>query len=300
MYDIIIIGAGPAGLTSALYALRSGKSVLILEGESFGGQITMSPRVENYPGTGALSGADFADTLISQVTDAGGEIEFGSVTKIIDDKIKIVITEDENYTAHAVIIATGVKHRKLKLDNEAALCGHGISYCALCDGAFYKDSSVAVVGGGSSALTGALYLCKICKTVYLIHRREHFRAENALVERISKENNIKLILSSSITGIHGDKKLDSIEITSADGTVYSLDLDALFISIGQMPENTAFESLVETDADGFIITDAQCRTKTPGIFAAGDCRQKTVRQLTTAVSDGTYAAVSACEYIDAN
>lgn len=298
MYDIIVIGAGPAGLTAALYALRSGKSVLVLEGESFGGQITLSPAIENYPGTGKISGAEFADTLMKQVTELGGEAEFASASGIIDGKIKTVVTEDENYESKAVIIAAGVNHRPLGLPNESDFIGRGISYCAICDGAFYKDKTVAVVGGGNSALTSALYLCGICKTVFLVHRREHFRAENALVDKVKQKDNIKLILNSTVSGVYGEKELKRIEILSNGGAICDIDLDALFISIGQTPENSAFENVAVLDNDGFIVTDELCRTGKDGIFAAGDCRKKNIRQLTTAVSDGTHAAVSACEYID--
>lgn len=298
MYDLIIIGAGPAGLTAALYALRSGKSVLVLEGEAFGGQITLSPAIENYPGTGTLSGADFANTLMNQVMSLGGETEFATVTEITDGDVKTVITEDERYFARAVIIASGVKHKRLGFESENRLVGRGISYCAICDGAFYKDKAVAVVGGGSSAATSALYLSEICKTVFLIHRRQNLRAETALTEKLQAKENIKLILDSTVTDVFGDEKLERIEITSSGGAICRLDLDALFISIGQQPENGIFEKLADTDEDGFILTDSECRTKTPGIFATGDCRKKSIRQLTTAVSDGTYAAVSACDYIN--
>lgn len=253
--------------------------------------------MENYPGTGKISGTNFADTLMKQVTDLGGEVEFAAVTEIIDGEVKTVIADGEAFHAKAVIIASGVKHRRLGLENEQTLIGHGISYCAVCDGAFYRDKSVAVVGGGSSALTSALYLSDICKTVFLIHRREHFRAENTLVDKVTQKRNIKLIRNSIVTAAEGNDNLERIEITSLNGAICKLDLDALFISIGQKPENSAFENVVKTDDEGFIIADEFCRTGTSGIFAAGDCRQKSIRQLTTAVSDGTCAAISACEYI---
>lgn len=298
MYDIVIIGAGPAGLTAALYALRCGKSVLVLESETFGGQITLSPMVENYPGTGNLSGIEFADALMQQVTDLGGDIELGTVLSVTDGETKKVITEDEEYEAKSVIIASGVKHRTLGIPNEAELIGSGVSYCAVCDGAFYKDKAVAVVGGGSTALTDALYLSVICEKVYLIHRRDTFRGEDALVKKVKDKENIELVLNSQVTALKGDNILNGIEVTDNAGNVSSLDTEALFIMIGQKPENEIFRNVADLDDYGFIITDESCKTKTDGIYAAGDCRVKNIRQLTTATSDGTVAALAACEYID--
>lgn len=298
MYDIIIIGAGPAGLTAALYALRCGKSVLVLESETFGGQITLTPMVENYPATGNISGIEFADALMQQVTDLGGEIELGTVISVIDGKTKRVITEDDEFEGKSVIIAAGVKHRTLGLSNEAGLIGSGVSYCAVCDGAFYKDKTVAVVGGGSTALTDALYLSVICKKVYLIHRRDTFRGEDKLVKKVEEKDNIELVLNSQVTALNGGNILTSIEVTKNNGSKLILDTDALFIMIGQKPENEIFASLTDLDESGFIITDDSCKTKTAGIFAAGDCRVKNIRQLTTATSDGTIAALAACDYID--
>ncbi len=300
MYDIIIIGAGPAGLTAALYSLRSGKSVLVLERESFGGQITLTPMIENYPATGKISGMEFADTLVSQVTDLGGDIEFSNVLEVIDGKTKKVITEDGEYEGKAIIIASGVRHRRLGIEREAELVGKGVSYCAICDGAFYKNKVVTVVGGGSTALTDALYLSSICTKVYLIHRRDTFRGEGTLVERVKACDNIELILNSNVTSLYGDGILNKIGVTNTDGKTSYIDTDALFIMIGQQPDNGIFQDVADLDDGGFIKANDDLSVKADGFFVAGDCRKKEIRQLTTATADGTIAAISACKYIDNN
>ncbi len=298
MHDIIVVGAGPAGLTAALYALRSGKSVLVLEGEAFGGQITLTPLVENYPGTGKISGLEFSDTLLEQVSELGGETEFTRVTEILaEGDTKKVITEDGSYNAKSVIIATGVKHRTLSLKNEDKFLGKGVSYCAVCDGSFYKGKDVAVVGGGSTALTDALYLSDICKTVYLIHRRSAFRAEEKLVERVRERENIKLVLDSEVCSLNGDSFLNSIEVKNKNGEKSLIDISALFVMIGRVPQNEIFKNLIDLDESGYVIS-SDSKTKTDGIFVAGDCRTKEIRQLTTATADGTIAALSACEYLN--
>lgn len=298
MYDIVIIGAGPAGLTAALYALRCGKKVLVLEGEAFGGQITMTPLVENYPGTGKISGIEFSDTLLSQVEELGGETEFSKVLKIeYDDNLKRVVTEDDTYIAKSVIIATGVKHRTLSLENEDKFLGKGVSYCAVCDGAFYKGKDIAVVGGGSSALTDALYLSDICKTVYLIHRRDAFRAEDALVKKVREKSNINLILNSVVTKLSGEDFLTSLEVLDNNSKKSTIDVSALFVMIGRIPNNEIFEGVVDMDESGYVVS-TDCTTCADGVFVAGDCRTKQIRQLTTATADGTVAALLACEYLN--
>lgn len=299
MYDIIIVGAGPAGLTAALYALRNGKNVLVLESEAFGGQITLTPAIENYPATGRISGLEFADKLTEQVSELGCDIEFGTVTDIIDGKIKKVVTEDDEYETKAVIIASGVKHRTLGVKNEDFFLGKGVSYCAVCDGAFYRDKTVAVVGGGSTALTDALYLSSICQKVYIIHRRDKFRAEESLIKRAKEKENIEFLLNSNVTALNGGDNLTSVDITTTSGEKSVMNTDALFIMIGQKPENGLFSNVAELDEYGFILTNDSLQTKTTGIFAAGDCRAKNIRQLTTAVSDGTIAAIAASEYSEA-
>ncbi len=298
MYDIIIVGAGPAGLTAALYALRSGKSVLVLEAETFGGQITMSPLVENYPGKNAMSGIEFSDTLMDQVTELGGEIELERVLEIKDGDTKTVVTEYGEYQAKSVIIAVGAKHRALGIENEENLIGHGISYCAVCDGAFYADKEVAVCGGGSSALVDALYLSGICKKVYLIHRRDAFRAEESLVKKVEAKENIELVLDAVVEKLIGDNALETIGVRKKNGETLEFSVPGLFVMIGMEPQNEPFKSVAELDESGYFDATETCRTKTDGIFIAGDCRKKSVRQLTTATADGTVAAVAACEYID--
>lgn len=298
MYDIIIVGAGPAGLTAALYALRSGKSVLVLEAETFGGQITMSPLVENYPGKNAMSGIEFSDTLMDQVTELGGEIELERVLEIKDGDTKTVVTEYGEYQAKSVIIAVGAKHRALGIENEENLIGHGISYCAVCDGAFYADKEVAVCGGGSSALVDALYLSGICKKVYLIHRRDAFRAEESLVKKVEAKENIELVLDAVVEKLIGDNALEAIGVRKKNGETLEFSIPGLFVMIGMEPQNEPFKSVAELDESGYFDATETCRTKTNGIFIAGDCRKKSVRQLTTATADGTVAAVAACEYID--
>lgn len=298
MYDIIIIGAGPSGLCAALYALRSGKKVLILEGETFGGQITMAPMIENYPASGKISGMDFADRLIEQVTSLGGELEFSAVSEIVPGNIKKVITDDGEYEAPAIIIAVGAKHRTLGLENEEKLVGKGISYCAVCDGSFYKDKIVALAGGGNSALSDALYLSDICKKVYLIHRRDTFRAEENTVALAKQRKNIEFILNATVEKINGTDSLESVLVCPKNKESFTLDTEALFVAVGMAPSNDIFSNVAKLDDAGYIKTDEDCNTGFDGIFAAGDCRAKKIRQLTTATADGTVAALAACEYLD--
>lgn len=296
--DIVIVGAGTAGLTAAIYALRAGKTVLITEGEGFGGQITSSPRVENYPGISHISGSEFADNLVSQAMELGADVELERVIKIVDGKMKTVITDSNSYSCKAVILATGARHRPLGVDGESELAGRGVSYCAVCDGAFYKDKDVAVVGGGDSALQSALFLSAYCKSVTLIHRRDEFRGEKALVSRIGEKENIKTLMNTRVVKLIGSDELDGIKIATGDDEPYSIPLDGVFVAVGQMPDNEQFKDIAELDDYGYIIADESCRTKTEGIFVAGDCRTKEVRQLTTAAADGAVAALAACNYID--
>lgn len=301
LYDILIVGAGPAGLTAAIYGRRAGKSVLLLEGGSFGGQITLSPRVENYPGFSQISGNDLADRLLSQALALGTETDFRMVTAI--DRLGNVfrVTSDDGGVtlAHTVIVAAGVHHRKLGLPNEDALTGSGVSYCAVCDGAFFTGMPVAVVGGGSTALQDALLLADTCQTVHLIHRRSAFRGESQLVDRLKERQNVVFHLNSVVQELLGTPELTGIRCTDAvTGQTETLDVSGLFVAIGQEPQNAVFSHLVQTDEAGYLLTDDHMATATPGLFAAGDCRAKQVRQLTTAVSDGTIAALSACAYLN--
>lgn len=297
-YDIIIIGAGCAGLTAAIYARRAGKRVLVIEGESIGGQISRSPRVENYPGIKQISGIEFSDSLYEQAESLGSELEFTTVTAIRDEgRLKRVITEDGDFSCRALIIASGVKHSTLGIEREEELSG--ISYCAICDGAFYKNAEVAVVGGGSSALQSAELLAATCRSVTLIHRRAEFRGELQIVERLKRLDNVSLCLDSVIASLNGEEKLSSVSIKNIKTEAVSeLKVDGLFVAVGQRPNNSAFADTVELDESGYIIASEDCRASCQGIFAAGDCRTKAVRQLTTAAADGAVAALAACSYCD--
>ncbi len=299
MYDIIIIGAGPAGLTSAIYALRSNKKVLVLEAKVYGGQIVNASFIDNYPGMPHVSGYDFATKLYNQAINLGAEIKFEKAIDIeVNSKYKKVKTKDNEYLCTSVIIATGADKRKLGIDKEEELLGKGISYCATCDGMFFKNKDVAVVGGGNAAICEAKYLSTICNKVYLIHRREEFRADLSEVESIKKIKNIELILNTKVTKLNGLKSLESIEITDDSGNTKELNVHALFISIGQIPDTGNLIRNIKTTDEGYIIAKEDMKTNIEGVFVAGDIRSKAVRQLTTAVCDGTLAALSACKYIN--
>ena len=299
MYDIIIIGAGPAGLTSAIYARRASKKVLVLEAKTYGGQIINTLDIENYPVEAHISGFDFATKLYNQTKDLGAEIVFEKAIEIKDNKNeKEDIIEKNTYKCKAVILATGSFNRKLGLDNEDDLIGKGVSYCATCDGAFYKKKTVAVVGGGNTALEDALYLSDIADTVYLIHRRDSFRGEDVTVKDLKEKDNVKFIYNSNVTKLISDDKLKSIEVTDNEGNVSTIEVDGLFIAVGRIPENRNFSKVVELDEAGYAIAGEDCNTSTPGIFVAGDNRVKLVRQLVTAASDGAVAATEAIKYIN--
>ncbi len=294
MYDIIIVGGGCAGLTAALYALRAGKKVLVLECESIGGQISYSPKVENFPSIKSISGSEFSSNLFDQASDLGAEFEFERVTEIKDGEIKTVITDYNTYECKAIILATGVKHRKLGLECEEEFAGKGVSYCAVCDGAFYKGKTVAVNGGGNSALQSAELLSGICEKVYLIHRRSEFRGELSHVKRLEKIDNIEFVLNSTVSNISGSDNVETVEVTDVNtGEKKILNVDGLFVTIGQIPDNKAFEKLVNLDESGYIIAGEDCKTSAKNIYAAGDCRTKQIRQLTTAAADGAVAALAA-------
>lgn len=294
MYDVIIVGAGCAGLTAAVYALRAGKTVLILEAETIGGQISSSPKVENFPSIKSISGAEFSSNLFDQATDLGADFELDRVEKVINGDVKKVITEYGEYECKALILATGVKHRKLDLENVDDYEGNGISYCAVCDGAFFKGMKVAVNGGGNSALQSAEMLSEICEKVYLIHRRDTFRGEKTHVERLEKIPNIEFVLNSTVTKLSGDGALESIEITDTQTKdTTTLEVSGLFAMIGQIPQNSVFADVVELDEAGYIKAGEDCKTSADGIYAAGDCRTKAIRQLTTAAADGAVAALAA-------
>lgn len=297
MYDVIIIGGGPAGLTAAIYARRANLKTLVLEATACGGQIIITPDIENYPAAMHISGLDFASRLESQANEFGAEIKFEEVTGINDrGDEKDVYTDSGTYTGKTIIIATGTTPRKLGLEGEALLVGHGISYCATCDGSFYRGRVVAVNGGGNTALDDALFLSNIVEKVYLIHRRDEFRGDAEIVEKIREKQNIELVLSSQVTKLNYDKKLNSIEVTNVNGEKRELEIACLFIAIGRLPATNAFKDKVTMKEDGFIDGE-YCHTSAPGIFVAGDCRNKEVRQLVTATSDGAVAVHEVIKYL---
>ncbi|MBQ3870039.1 MAG: FAD-dependent oxidoreductase [Clostridia bacterium] len=299
MYDIIVIGAGTAGMTAAIYARRADKSVLILESGAYGGQIINTPDIANYPVEAHISGFDFATKLYEQTVALGAEFAFERAERIeINGDIKTVATADNAYEAKAVIIATGSSNRKLGLGNEEKLVGRGVSYCATCDGMFFKGKTVAVAGGGNTAVEDALYLSNLAEKVYLIHRREGFRADKSTLDRLRKRKNVEFMLNRNVTKLIADKKLTAIEVTDRDGAVTTLDVDGLFVAVGRIPENESFASLLDLDQSGYAISDETCKTKTPGVFVAGDNRQKELRQLVTAASDGAIAASEAVKYLN--
>ena len=297
MTDIIVVGGGCAGLTAALYAARAGKSVLVFEAENIGGQITAAPQIDNYPGMPHVSGMQFADSLYEQITELGVEIELEPVLRVESSPAcKTVITENSRYECRAVILATGSKHRVMGIPREEELTGHGISYCAVCDGAFYKDRPVAVVGGGNTAIGDALFLSSCCKSVTIIHRRGEFRADASLLARAKAKSNIYWMIGTVPEELIGGNNLTGIRLrsqTTGEGSI--LAVDALFVAIGQIPENSAFAGLLAMDDAGYLLAGEDCTTNVSGIYAAGDCRTKAVRQLTTAVADGANAAKAAWE-----
>ena len=299
-YDIIIVGAGPAGLTAAIYACRASKKALVLEAKSYGGQIINTPDIENYPVAAHISGFEFATNLYNQAKDLGAEIKFEKVVEIRESGAgeKEVVTGKNTYTAGAVIIATGSESRKLGLAGEDELIGKGISYCATCDGAFFRGKAVAVIGGGNTALEDALYLTDLASKVYLIHRRDEFRGEDKTVGILKERANIEFVYNSRVTGLISGDRLTGIEVTNNDGGKREIAVDGLFVAIGRNPENQNFAKLVNLDEAGYVIAGEDCKTNIPGIFTAGDNRTKEVRQLVTAASDGAVAATAAVKYLN--
>lgn len=300
MIDIIIIGAGTAGMTAALYALRNGKSVLILERSGIGGQIANSPRVENFPSIKSISGSEFSENLFNQITDLGVQFEFENVVKI--DKFNNyfnVITESNEFMCKSVIIAVGVNHRCINLPREQELTGKGISYCAVCDGPFYQGETVALVGNGNTAMQYAILLSNYCKKVYLCNLFDYFCGDNALEKTLKNKDNVEIINNVCLKEFVGENELQSLVFENTNSNEkLNLAVKGAFIAIGQVPNNKQFGNLVDLDNEGYIIADESCRTKTEGLFVAGDCRTKKTHQLTTAVADGAVASLNACEYIE--
>ena len=300
MYDIIIIGAGPAGMTAALYGARAGKKVLLMEKEFPGGQIVNSPLVENYPAVPGINGADFALQLQEQVTALGVEIAYTEAASLEKQGDLFRVNGDDALQAPAVILATGVHHRGLGLENEEALVGAGISFCAVCDGAFYRDRTATVIGGGDTALQDAVYLSALCKKVYVVHRREAFRAAQALVKKARSKSNIEFVTPYvPLSYLTRDGVICGLEAEhKEDGSLRPLETDGIFLAVGQSPDLAFAADLAPLTPQGYAAAGEDCRSHVPGLFIAGDCRDKQVRQLTTAVGDGAVAATLACEYID--
>ena len=299
---MIVVGGGPAGMTAALYGLRNGKTVLVIEKAGFGGQITHSPNVENYPGTFSMSGNEFAERTLDQILRQGAEIEIETVAEVRSEADRKTVRTEEGgeYEAKTVILATGVKHRMLGLPGEEELVGEGISFCAVCDGDFYSGQTVCVAGGGNSALQEAILLAGKCKQVVMLQDLPFFTGEARLQEVLFARENVKAFTDVKITRLLTDNgALSGVEIEGrSDGKTQTIPCDGLFVAIGLIPENEPFRDLAELNEYGYFASDEQCLTKTPGIFVAGDCRSKRIRQLTTAAADGATAALAACRFID--
>ena len=299
MYDIIIVGAGPAGLTAAVYARRAGKSVLVLEKDTFGGQITFSPKLENYPGFQEISGNELAQKMLEQALNLGTEIDMDTVTDVIDGEVKEVIGEAGRYEAKAVIIAAGAHHRRLNLPKEEDFIGNGISFCAVCDGAFYKGQHVAVIGGGNTALQEILLLSEICDKVTVVQNLAFLTGEKKMIQLLDAKKNIEVIYNTIVTAYEGESALTAIDLMNTETNEETrLAVDGIFLAIGTAPENGPYQKVSKLDEWGYIEADERCLTGTPGIFVAGDCRTKAYRQIATAVADGAAAALNACRYLD--
>ena len=300
MYDIIIVGAGPAGLTAAVYARRAGKSVLVLEKDTFGGQVTFSPKLENYPGFQEISGNELAQRMLEQAMALGAEIDMDTVTEVLDGEVKTVVGEAGRYEARSVIIAAGARHRRLNLPGEENFIGNGISFCAVCDGAFFKDQHVAVIGGGNTALQEIALLADICKKVTVVQNLAFLTGEEKMIQLLQSKNNIDYIYNTVVTGYEGATSLQAISLLNTETQETSrLEIDGIFLAIGTAPENDAYQKVAKLNEYGYIVSDESCRTETPGIFVAGDCRTKAYRQVATAISDGAAAALNACRFLDA-
>ncbi len=299
-YDILIVGAGPAGLTAAIYARRAGKTVLVLERDTFGGQITFSPKLENYPGFAEISGNELAQRMLEQAMALGAEIDMDQVLAVRDGAVKTVVGEARSYEAKTVIIAAGARHRRLHLPREEEFIGNGISFCAVCDGAFYRDRHVALVGGGNTALQEAVLLSEICECVTVVQNLPFLTGEQRLIEALAARPNVDYRYGTVVIGYEGGEALTALNLLQTEsGTESRLAVDGAFLAIGTEPENAPFSAVAALNEQGYIAADESCRTETAGIFAAGDCRTKAYRQVATAISDGAAAALNACRYLDA-
>ena len=299
-YDLLVIGSGPAGVTASIYAARANKSVLVIEKEAFGGLITHSPKIENYPGFPSISGLELADQFISQAMNLGVNFEFDNIQEVIKTKEGFTLVgENGQYNGLAVIIATGSKHRHLGLPKEEELTGHGISYCAVCDGPFYTGKDIIVVGGGNSAMQEAILLSGYCKSVLMVQNLDKLTGEASSAELIEKTDNINVIYNKVVVELCGADTLDAIIVEDVNTKEREkITTDGIFVAIGQVADNEPFKNVCNLDKAGFIISNDSCTSEVEGIFVAGDCRQKRIRQISTAISDGTIAAVEAIKYLD--
>lgn len=299
MYDIIIVGAGPAGLTAAIYGRRAGKSVLVLEKDTFGGQITFSPKLENYPGFEAISGNELAQKMLEQALALGAQIDMDTVLEVKDGEVKEVIGENSTYMGRSVIIAAGAKHRRLGLDREEEFIGNGISFCAVCDGAFYAGQHVALIGGGNTALQEAILLSETCSHVTVVQNLAFLTGEARLVQALKERKNISYLYNTVVAAYEGDEELKAVRLKNTEtGEETRLEIDGLFLAVGTEPENEPYKAVTEQNDYGYIVADESCRTGKDGIYVAGDCRTKTYRQVATAIADGATAALNACRYLD--
>ena len=301
MYDILIIGGGPAGLTAAIYGLRAGKTVLVIEKGGFGGQIAFSPKVENIPGFAEISGAEFADKLTEQAMGLGADVELETVTSLekTDFGFAAITEEGSRFEGKTAILALGVKHRTLGLPGEEELIGNGISFCAVCDGAFYTGQHAAMIGGGNSALQEALLLSEVCSHVTVVQNLPNFTGEQRLVDALLQKENVTTIMGTVVTGyVTENGQLTGLNLKSDSGEEQTISVDGAFLAVGLQPENKPFEHLVDLNAWGYFDVDEHCATKTPGLFVAGDCRSKYIRQVVTAAGDGAIAAMGACRFLD--
>ena len=300
MHDIIIVGGGPAGLTAAIYGLRAGKSVLVIEKAGFGGQIAFSPKVENIPGTASISGSEFADKLTEQAMNLGADVELERVTQVIPGEHFTVRTEEGGaYLGKSVILSVGVKHRTQGLPGEEELIGNGISFCAVCDGAFYTGQDVVMIGGGNSAMQEALLLSEVCRKVTIVQNLPFFTGEKKLADALHGKENVEIHFSTLVEGYLAESgSLTGVRVKQENGKVWEIPADGVFLAVGLQPENDAFAPLAQLDDRGYFDTDEFCVTKTAGLFVAGDCRRKQIRQVTTAAADGAVAAMAACRYLE--
>ena len=302
MYDILIVGGGPAGLTAAVYALRAGKSVLVIEKGGFGGQIAFSPKVENIPGTISISGAEFADQLVAQAMNLGADVELETVVRVekTDDGFVAHTEEGSAFAGKTVILAVGVKHRTLGLEGEQELIGSGISFCAVCDGAFYAGQDVAMVGGGNSAMQEALLLSEVCRKVTIVQNLADFTGEKKLAQALAEKANVEVFFNTVVTGYQqSGGALTGLRLHNTQtGADSEITVDGAFLAVGLIPENDAFAEFAQLNDWGYFDSGEDCRTRTPGVFVAGDCRSKRIRQVVTASADGAVAATAACMYLD--